>query len=1139
MCRGNTNKFLGWLGVTLAAEAVDTDRATSLYPPFARGGSAGLRPPFALGEARRAGTVLVMVVAMLSMLFIVGLTFLSTVQFETDSLKGQSEAKQQSEIIDRLSREVRTVLRQGFLGDDGKAWNRDSESGGGVVSPIGADLYGELPGVHPLIASIEPHEAYASAPPMNGQWAFLTTSDLEMALASPPVPVFEGLDPDLIPGSGNEISIANMVLVDAPIGLIGLTHPNPDPLYDNFNFNSPRWRERFEGDTQLSVDPTSPVLADRDYRIYRRDADGDGVWDSYERLLSRDRFPDAVRGNVVERLRADVPPDGGPEYDETFLGDREALYYALRVIPHGAMINVAAAHRTLLAQLPEFLVDDMGTTTFGCMSASYIPEGEEPVLRRRFLLPPKQIPLSQLQSRVMPDCTPGMEAGGQIPESLYRAFVSEPDWPNFLPANSDIVARWWPIDTGDDGGDASEIVPPAGVTNEPFWLNWVDPNSAKYDYRHVMTTVSHDDNLMRIGRDPGLMMDWATDWIDDIKTDNPDAFSIDDWPNSSDSTDPLNGRLKISLPGLVDQTIAEWNFANDPAPPLTNLDDLMALPVADPFRTRFVQTIQDGFLLMLRNVDSMAASVQANTAAALTANLIDFIDSDDVPTEIVPRHPVSGMELPIFPSAYGIEAQPFISELFLHGDGSSAVELYNPFSTSVSMANFSLDAGSDLDFSAVNWNSLSVPAGGFLVVHNSGPSIIGISNYDGSATGMLTSGSTVVLNRDVIGTSIIVDRFDAGGFSGSASGKSLQRVMKNGVDGTDSPWKVVVPMSEELNGHTLGAINANTTFDDNILPVEIVLVNEASSSVAAALPTTGSLLLLSRYANTIAAPFNSTLAATPEQIDNGRMPVFDQTQLASDIDPLLPLDLGIPWGQLVFDYFTALPLDNEYDPTIALSDPPFTITEHMPTVDQGGLRVHGRIDINAAPWSVLAGLPLVPSEAFAAYPASVVDRIVMTASLDMTSTNPTELNVELAQSIVAYREARKVLFSGDETADFSGATRLRPGTGFLTVGELANVRGGSAPSEFYSFDSGIIDDTDADYINAISVLVALGDWVTTKSHVFTVYGTLRGAGPKSAVDGQAVRFQETVDRLPSFFNNRLPRRVGPRVMGPYGQADRN
>ena len=57
-------------------------------------------------------------------------------------------------------------------------------------------------------------------------------------------------------------------------------------------------------------------------------------------------------------------------------------------------------------------------------------------------------------------------------------------------------------------------------------------------------------------------------------------------------------------------------------------------------------------------------------------------------------------------------------------------------------------------------------------------------------------------------------------------------------------------------------------------------------------------------------------------------------------------------------------------------------------------------------------------------------------------------------------------------------------------------------------------------------MVSLGDWVTTRSHVFTVYGTVSG----DAVSDNKIRFQETIDRLPSLLDGNGPERIGDRII---------
>jgi hypothetical protein len=300
---------------------------------------------------------------------------------------------------------------------------------------------------------------------------------------------------------------------------------------------------------------------------------------------------------------------------------------------------------------------------------------------------------------------------------------------------------------------------------------------------------------------------------------------------------------------------------------------------------------------------------------------------------------------------------------------------------------------------------------------------------------------------------------------------------------------------------------------------------------------------------------------------------------------------NLPWGQFVFDYFTALPLSSvgpytNPDPADIDFEP--GVPESIPRVDLDGLRVHGRIDINAAPWKVLAGLPLMPMERF---PKAFRDKIETFAGagrvchgggndgLPCENDGNCGLNGvcaaasvgdALAQGIVAYRELREVVPGGIFTGNYgdpgnasnrdweAAAPAFRRGTGFLTVGELANVRHGDAAAtpvaglppwySLYRSDAGMIgnaDPNEQDYVSAIAVLASLGDWMTVRSQVFTVYGVIRGEGDPEIgdpleqardVDSRALRFQETVDRLPTFFGEPVPVRIGERVIRRYSDV---
>ena len=478
---------------------------------------------------------------------------------------------------------------------------------------------------------------------------------------------------------------------------------------------------------------------------------------------------------------------------------------------------------------------------------------------------------------------------------------------------------------------------------------------------------------------------------------------------------------------------------------------------------------------------------------------------------------------------------------------------------------------------------------------------------------------------------------------------SLERLVRQA-----GPWTATIPWTgpESTDATTLGTWNG--VVNGAIHPVEIVFPNTGTFGVTtdttkfASFPTTGTLSLLMRHSGRAITDFTSPPVGTfigkasnlafntdfagtspasalvasgsiyvpnnnipvqhAEQIDNGRIPLFDAgTQvatvgrhyahhlppslfkpwdptgtIANGTDKALPGDLNtLPWGQLLFDYFTALPLSNGGPYDLDADGVPLSLPD-MPRVDQGGVRVHGRININAAPWKVLSGLPLVPLNnippAFQAKIAAAVP------SPDPAVGQP--IGPDLAKAIAAYRDARSITDAtgANATGNYDDgsptfgpvgnvenygrgwtnpAPIVRRGTGFMSLGELANVRhggaavvGGPPPGSPYRVDSDQIDLDNAnnntqDFISAAAVLIALGDWVSVRSHVFTVYGQIRGADDPDVAaaypagspqqiqaliqdtDARAIRFQETIDRLPVLQGRAKPQRIGERTVGRY------
>lgn len=138
-------------------------------------------------------------------------------------------------------------------------------------------------------------------------------------------------------------------------------------------------------------------------------------------------------------------------------------------------------------------------------------------------------------------------------------------------------------------------------------------------------------------------------------------------------------------------------------------------------------------------------------------------------------------------------------------------------------------------------------------------------------------------------------------------------------------------------------------------------------------PTTGFLLYVPRFSHVITASRTYTMSdvlfkswnrrggasAQPGQYpaDFGHMPIFDNRQSVTSNSYLsdgATQNNRVPWGQLIFDYFTTI------DPTATGVDP---------------LKIPGRININVAPWFVLQHTPIIGPDfgnavpQFSAWPA--------------------------------------------------------------------------------------------------------------------------------------------------------------------------
>jgi len=364
-------------------------------------------------------------------------------------------------------------------------------------------------------------------------------------------------------------------------------------------------------------------------------------------------------------------------------------------------------------------------------------------------------------------------------------------------------------------------------------------------------------------------------------------------------------------------------------------------------------------------------------------------------------------------------------------------------------------------------------------------------------------------------------------------------------------------------------------------------------------PTVGFMLFVPRFSHTkevetslpptvLHRPISTMLEAvwndegydvTTYPADFGHMPIFDNQQgLESGAygDYFDDDEAGkIPWGLLVFDYFTTLNPDGA-DGLPNTSD---DIDPH---------RVAGRININAAPWYVLAGLPIVNPVLLASTGASPAfwnadSGVLLGLGADGTtvrfigttdgvtprtvdgslpffdpgfgSFGAYRLGPHLAQNGAAYRD--RIRYLPDTQAPYPRAEgrndealaqayryrdedgnnvpwpgphygRIRRGAGitadptkygYLTLGELLNV---------HHMDSGVLNFNNypdqpthqaygTDFVKAVSLLALLDThFLTTRSNTFTAYVTVTDRQNPQ----QSVRSQITLDR-----SNILPRLV--------------
>ncbi|MCH7597231.1 MAG: hypothetical protein IID35_11835, partial [Planctomycetes bacterium] len=405
-----------------------------------------------VGRSRRRGSVLVLVMTLLSILFVIGVAFLASMNFEAEMIAAQVERGKKTTVVGAVADGLSSKLRDGFLGAPGVPFSHSTDV-------LASAPFAEMPGVHNTFGPMEP-----SVDP-TGVVYFESYTDFAGLNTS-------GFAKDFRPGTTSR-------LID-PSRPSGETHT----------------------DLRFDIVPGEAFA--------RVDADGDGIADSLqinarvvdsntgERLLG---YSDAL----IDALSAQVNKPDNPEGD---------VFVGVRVIAHGGMVNLNASHPNLIktvVNISDSCFGDPGRTE-ACGffhhrpthdgGATYSPQTEEPLLRRRALLPPRYAPPSILQGDPFLDPDVWLNQGADMAFQL-------------MPPSGNFVETLYP---GDALAHQFEPFPDqacdrsmgkycyAGEVDlwtmrmEPFTSFSNDPTGRQYDRKHLVTTISHDDLLSRGGR---------------------------------------------------------------------------------------------------------------------------------------------------------------------------------------------------------------------------------------------------------------------------------------------------------------------------------------------------------------------------------------------------------------------------------------------------------------------------------------------------------------------------------------------------------------------------------------------------------------------------------------------------------------
>ncbi len=514
----------------------------------------------------------------------------------------------------------------------------------------------------------------------------------------------------------------------------------------------------------------------------------------------------------------------------------------------------------------------------------------------------------------------------------------------------------------------------------------------------------------------------------------------------------------------------------------------------------------------------------AKKMAQLAVNLVDFYDTSvggEKVTWLDPRADLDttwfdpNQDLNIFnftstidDTVYGFEVQPFITEFAIKVDvvgrkAFYAVELYNPFNVDIDMNDFSLFYGTAASnpplkgaptTNSVTFSGKTIPAGTCMVITNDQSQFtINTTNivntpglrFFGSWTpayprgpgtpGGGRGGGNILLTPNQAGVLAIKKKTNNNRWicvdyqllnPTQAEWNQTTSNPNNSIfyeRGSVNSWHIVYG-DVELTGLPDGGLGSVNTTSANLHPFSFLMPNHGESLV-----TVGDLsrILTIGPAEEPAEAMGNVLAAT-NPID----------------EKLIRLDYQNPFHRNIFQHFALADpsgdlIDNDRDGLI--DETAVTATPEY--------KIPGRVNINTAPYYVIAQLPWISKRA------------------GVTDSN-------LAKAIVAYRDktdgvvdysgvqGRYLEINSELDAEYRQASFIREEKGFASIGELNFVIGGQDANSiaYYSteqagelsgFPDLTVDGIADDFEERDMIFTRISDLTTVRSDVFTAYILVR------------------------------------------------